>query len=201
MVTAQLNQSFMKVVGRRCRSQLHHAKAILCHGQLELGLMSVSLHMALTEEVLFKLLPKQQLLSAGANPNGPVSPVQGCSALEAAAANNQLAIVAQLLAHGAMTASSPHRKSALHIAAGNGNDAIVALLLAYGCDLDATVWLSVRELEDDLCRSRRREYDVGPSCLAAENGHLSVLKILRKHGAKEKAADAACANGHLDVVL
>lgn len=144
-----------------------------------------------------------QLLSAGANPNGPVSPVKGCSALEAAAANNQLAIVAQLLAHGAMTASSPHRKSALHIAAGNGNDAIVALLLAYGCDLDATVWLSERGLEDDesLGRCRRRVYDVGPSFLAAENGHLSVLKLLRRHGAKEKAADAACANGHLDVVL
>ena len=100
-----------------------------------------------------------------------------------------------------MTTSDSRRKSALHLAAENGNEAIVALLLAYGYDPNITVDLRIQGLKpNEINEWGQQDLDVIPSRLAAENGHLSVLNVLRVHGAKEKPISAACAHGHLEVV-
>jgi hypothetical protein len=152
-----------------------------------------------------------QLLAAGADPNDPVSPIGGHSALEIAAGNSRLAIVAQLLRHGALPISAPTRKSALHAAAENGDEAVVALLLAYGYDPDVAVRLLDGEVNSDKMssnenlRRRLKNNDVRRSHLAAGNGHLGVLKLLRTHGATGMVADAyctnaACASGYLEII-
>ncbi|KAH6671925.1 hypothetical protein B0J14DRAFT_594738 [Halenospora varia] len=142
-----------------------------------------------------------RLLAAGADPNAPVSLSGGWTALEAAAKSGHLAILALLLQHGASSRSHPTHRSALHLAAENGNEAAVALLLAYGFEPDARSDLSEEGLK--LGESWSRDYErtaVSPSDLAAEKGHLGVLKVLRSNGAKSIPISTACAYGNVKIV-
>ncbi|KAH7410930.1 hypothetical protein BKA64DRAFT_704043 [Cadophora sp. MPI-SDFR-AT-0126] len=138
-----------------------------------------------------------RLLAAGADPNGPVSLSGGLTALEGAAMIGHVEILGRLLQHGASIRSHRTRKSALHHAAENGHETAVAILLAYGFDPEAHV-----ELPND--KRRNTGYSLGimftPSEMAAKNGHIGVLKVLRNNGAVTNPVSTACQYGHIQIV-
>lgn len=142
-----------------------------------------------------------RFLSAGADPNAPASLSGGLTAIEAAAKSGNTTILKVLLEHGATVQSYLTRKSALHLAAERGFDSVVSLLLCSGCDPDAYVDLS----EDTPNKGRRWHLDyskrfVTAATLAAERGHLRVLKALRNGGANAIPLKAACEYGQIRVV-
>lgn len=138
-----------------------------------------------------------RLLVAGANPNAAVSLSGGLSALEGAAKIGDTAILALLLQHGASVRAHRTRKSALHHAAENGYETAVVLLLAHGFDPDTQVELPEKNPE---IPGYSMTGNFSPSDMAAQRGQLSVLKILRKHGATSNPIYTSCKHGHVDVV-
>ncbi|KAK0120934.1 hypothetical protein ONS96_011131 [Cadophora gregata f. sp. sojae] len=138
-----------------------------------------------------------RLLAAGADPNGPVSLSGGLSALEGAAKIGHIGILALLLQHGASIRNNRKRRSALHCAAENGHETAVAILLAYGFDPEAYL-----ELPNDEGRKTRFSLNINftPSEMAAKNGHIGVLRVLRKNGVVTNPISTACQYGHVPIV-
>ena len=111
-------------------------------------------------------------LEAGADPNVVCAEYFNFTALHFACVLNNEDIVRLLLKAKANTnVLSSNGVTPLSIAVSKGNVKIVEVLLAVGADV---------ELENDVIRGWR------PIFFAAINGHLSILKLLLKHGASLK---------------
>ena len=147
--------------------------------------------------------------------------ITATGALQIAAKNSHLPLVAQLLYKGAdPNATDSFGDTALQIAAKNGHLAIVEQLLYYGADPNATGSIKntalhiavgyrylaiVRRLLQQGANANATDYNNDTALqIAAQIGHLPLVERLLKEtsdGAVTEALHSAAANGRLAIVV